>query len=700
MNRALLTKRNVAILVGCAALVATVVARYVRTHAPRYYFEVAMHSSQPGSAQLFYDIGYGLNERESASLRLREGESLLRFPLPLGNYRAFRFDPINRGYCKIIVRKARIVDLAGRLVRDFSPEDFIPEHDVSAMEIVTGEVRLDLAAMESDPHLSIKLAGPFSLARPSLAPFTIRTFLLWLFGLTLVGLSWLLFMPRGWTANALLLSMLVAFVYLGARSRFLAPFSFDEQGFIWFGWLLKNGSIPYRDFFEPKPPVIFLANALGLVFGLKDYLFRIVPTTVAISSILIFYLAMIKRLVVPWLAILLTAQLALWLLGGDFHDTGLNDAETYGFAFCVFGFSLGSLSTSLRSGAGRIAFQVLGGICFGLAVLSKELFVLSVLPAWLLVARRQEDGGRDWRQLLISAAGGVAVGISFLIYLIAHSALGGYLDVIQAARLFAASYYLEVGRFPRVSGMAVLWPSWKMLNEQLYNFGHLAFVLALWAVLLILFRRRSNTLPKRLELTIAIVAVFCGMVAVSIGHCFWRHYFLMGTTGLLLLSVLGVEVLSGYLEQRRPWVSALSFIGLFGMFLFVAWSPTGVMLAGKYEGYRLPWEPLVTETIERHSKPGDYILETGGYLIYPAMDRKYPFAVTPEFAPYLRTLKRTMRMESLREELEKNLPRVCSFAGGEFPEQKIWREHLYDPLLLKYHYVKVNDELWYLPDAN
>jgi hypothetical protein len=676
------------------------VAWFVRTHAPRYYFEVAVHSSQPGTAQLFYDIGYGLNERESASLGLREGESLLRFPLPLGNYCALRFDPINRGYCKIIVRRARIVDLFGHPLLDLSPGDFTPEHDASAVEITTGEVRLNLAATESDPHLAIKLAGPFSLTRPSLAGFTARTFLLWFFVLTSVGLAWLLFMPRGWTLKALLLSMLVAFVYLGARTRFLAPFSFDEQGFIWFGWLLKNGSIPYRDFFEPKPPVIFLANALGLAFGLKDYLFRIVPTTVAILSILFFYLALIKRRIVLWLTILLTAQFALWLLGGDFHDTGLNDAETYGFAFSILGFSLGSLSASLKSSVGRIALQVLSGICFGLAVLSKELFVLSVLPAWLLVARHQPDGGRDWRQLLFSAAGGAAVGISFLIYLVAHSALGGYLDVIQAARLFAANYYIKIGRFPQVSGLAVLWPSWKMLNEQLYNFGHLAFVLALWAALLILFRRGSNALPKRFEVTVAIAAVLCGMVAVSIGYCFWRHYFLMGTTGLLLLSVLGAETLSRYLKQRRPWVSAPSFVGLFGIFLFVAWNPTGDMLADKYAGYSLPWDPLVTETIERHSKPGDYVLETGGYLIYPAMDRKYPLSVTPEFAPYLTTKNGTMRMESLREELEKNLPKVCSFAERGFPQEKSWREQLYDPLLAKYHYVKVTEKLWYLPDGD
>ena len=157
---------------------------------------------------------------------------------------------------------------------------------------------------------------------------------------------------------ALSVSLLAAFVYLYASARFFAPIAPDEEQFIWQGSLINNGDVPYRDFFEPKPPVIFFANALGLaLFGFKDLLFRIVPTVVAVAALLFFYLAMIRRKVVPWLIALLTAQAALWLLGSDFHDNGLNDTETYGFCFTLLGFSIGSLSDSLkvRSGKDRIA---------------------------------------------------------------------------------------------------------------------------------------------------------------------------------------------------------------------------------------------------------------------------------------------------------------------------------------------------------
>ena len=57
-------------------------------------------------------------------------------------------------------------------------------------------------------------------------------------------------------------------------------------------------------------------------------------------------------------------------------------------------------------------------------------------------------------------------------------------------------------------------------------------------------------------------------------------------------------------------------------------------------------------------------------------------------------------MESLRAELEKHLPKVCYFAGWFRPRQQKWHELLYDPLLAKYHYIKVDDRLWYLPEGD
>jgi hypothetical protein len=701
MNRAITSTRHIILILALAALVAIIAAWVAGARSKPFYFELAMRSSCSGTAQLFYDVGEGFNEEDSVRVSLRSGESMtvLRFGIPAGKYNAIRLDPVERGECRVTIRDPRLIDLSGRILRNFRTEDFTALHDISASQVAGGEMSLSFGPTQNDPNLTLALAAPLTL-RPSitsLSLFASKMFLLYFIPLSAVGLCWWLFAPRRWTVHALLLPLLVAFVYLDARSCFLAPISFDEEAFIWFGWLVNHGSVPYRDIFEPKGPVIFFVNALGLaVFGLQNFLFRIVPTAVALASIFVLYLAMIKRRVVPWLSALLTAQVALWLLGADFHDTGLNDSETYGFAFTILGLSFGWISGSVSSRFGKVALQVLSGVSFGLAVLSKELFVFSVIPAWLIVARRCDDRGWDWRQLLFSAVGGVAIGISFLIYLITHSAFGRYLEVLRFSKTFAANYCVDIGRFPRVSGLSALSATWKMLHERLYNFDHLAFVLVL---ALSLFAIRLSLKQKRglLEAAIATAAVVLGMVAVSIGHCFWRHYFLMGTTGLFLLGMLGAEALSACLSRRGWPATAGASIVLTALFSFVASGPIRVLLVEKLSSPAVSWDPLVVETIEGHSKPGDYVLATGGPLILVAMDRRSPYLVD-ERLPSLAAANSALQMDPLRAELEEHLPKVCYFPKWIRPSQRVLHELLYDPLLAEHHYIKVNDELWYLPE--
>lgn len=504
-------------------------------------------------------------------------------------------------------------------------------------------------------------------------------------------------------------SLLAAFVFLYARSSFFAAIPPDEEQFIWYGSLIRNGDVPYRDFFEPKPPVIFFANALGLAwFGLEDLQFRLIPTAVALASLLFFYLAMIRRKVVPWLATLLTAQAALWLLGTDFHDSGLNDTETYGLAFSVLGFSIGSLSDSPKIQSAKVGLQVLSGIFFGLAILSKELFVLSVIPAWLLAARHAGHWRRQ--QLFVSAAGSVGVGLLFLAYLIYHSALIPYWDLITFYRLFAANYCMDMGRFPRVSGQAILLASWERLHGMLYNFQHLAFVLPLWCVLpLLIVQRGANVAARWIELVVAVMAVPLGVVSISAGYCFWPHYFLMGITGLLLLSVIGAEVLSEFLS-RRGWLTSLVFLfGLSALFFWVAKDSTRQAAERQPQAlHPLPrdpgliWDSEVADVIERHSKAGDYILSTQGCLIYVELNRKAPLGTQiflDEVFPYIGDTNPKLSIKSLRDNLEKHLPKVCYFGSWLRNRQSRYHQLLFDPLIVKYHYVKVNDRLWYLPDS-
>lgn len=689
---------------AAAAVLSAFLALLICKKAPPFYFEVSVNASEEGMAQLYYDNGKGINADDSASTRLPQGRSVIRLPVPEGEYRALRFDPTDHGYCRFSVENAQIINVSGSVTREFLPEEFTAFVDMSRRETTGDRVSVSLSARESDPSMTAIFVQPLQLYS-SLSDYwwlALKAFSTWFAAMMTAIAAWVFGRKRGWHRVMLSVALLGVLIYILARSRFYAPINFDESAFLWYGWLVNGGAVPYRDIFEPKGPIIFFVNAWGLsLFGLENFLFRIVPTTAAIASIIVFYVALKKRAIVDWLAVLVVGQVALWLIGNDFHDTGLNDSETYGFAFTVMGLSLGSIASSLQRRSLRIMLQVLSGICFGLAVLTKELFVLSVVPAWLFLGLGHGKKKRDWSGLALSATGVAFTAVLFLGYLLSHAALSAYFEELRFSRGFAATYCIDVGRFPRVTGLAVVRESWAMLHGQLYNFDHLAFVLALCGLIFFCgWTMRQAVGFSRLG--VAAVAVVLGMVSISIGHCFWRHYFLMGATGLLMLMIMGADATSRYLREaswRRNLLVSAVLVAAFG---FVSWTPLKTMAAESYSRRVASWDPLVSEVIEQHSAPGDYVLAPGAPTIFVAFNRQNPYPLggpSDVILAYEPTFPPSLRMDALRKQLEQNLPKVCYFPEWFEPQQRQFHELLYDPLLRKHNYVRVNDTLWHLPDA-
>src|SRR5205085_6508279 len=93
------TAKRLAAVAAVAALLSAAIALFISSLDDVFYFEIAMRSSQPGTAQLFYDSGRGFNEADSVRNRVRKSElqSIYRFVLRPAEYRAFRFDPIDQG---------------------------------------------------------------------------------------------------------------------------------------------------------------------------------------------------------------------------------------------------------------------------------------------------------------------------------------------------------------------------------------------------------------------------------------------------------------------------------------------------------------------------------------------------------------------------------------------------------------------------
>jgi len=160
-----------------AALIIGVLLAITYTYWPRhdpfpYLFEVSIQSTHPGFAQLYYDVGNGVNEHDSSRLPVQGGNSkeTYRFAMPEGIYPNLRFDPTDRPRDTITLSGARIIDRAGRVIRVIPPNEIKAAQQIENIETSQTGVTFTTTANATDPILAVQLNEPVwlkSFARPS-----------------------------------------------------------------------------------------------------------------------------------------------------------------------------------------------------------------------------------------------------------------------------------------------------------------------------------------------------------------------------------------------------------------------------------------------------------------------------------------------------------------------------------------------------
>ncbi|HEY5078788.1 MAG TPA: hypothetical protein VII43_03030, partial [Opitutaceae bacterium] len=130
-------------------------------------FEVHVESDHSGLVQLYFQIGTGMTEDASVLQPIEAGHpKTLRFGLPSGTIRAFRFDPLDRD-AHMTLRDARIADGSGRTVAVFSPGRFQATNQIQLLEARGGDLYVETTPGGTDPQLWIKLDGPIEIPRAS-----------------------------------------------------------------------------------------------------------------------------------------------------------------------------------------------------------------------------------------------------------------------------------------------------------------------------------------------------------------------------------------------------------------------------------------------------------------------------------------------------------------------------------------------------
>ena len=134
---------------------------------------IEMKSSVTGTAKVYYDIGHGLNEKDSKTYDIvkREIFQTLKFSLPTKPIQRLRFDPLT-GAGSFSIRRIALFDNLNRLIQPIKFEALYPSKQIRYFKI---EDKILMAKTEPDafdPILSLKFEYPLSLT--SVYPVILR----------------------------------------------------------------------------------------------------------------------------------------------------------------------------------------------------------------------------------------------------------------------------------------------------------------------------------------------------------------------------------------------------------------------------------------------------------------------------------------------------------------------------------------------
>lgn len=475
----------------------------------------------------------------------------------------------------------------------------------------------------------------------------------------------------------------------GKRLTF-SGYSFDEQWFIWGGWSVLKGLAPYRDFHDFKPPVLFLTEAAAIAcFGSAGQRFRIFFTAMAVLSIASVAIALMKRGVGAVLSVVVGLLVASLYLDPGFHDSSLNDSESIGLAYYLVGLALLLGAPRARWG------PALGSGFLALSVLTKEPFLFLAGPTWLAFFFDGQNGAptRPVRSYLEATLLGVAVpALLILAYLAVCGGLRPFLAGYPRTRSFADNYAVQLGLFVRGPFWDEQRQNWAHLSAGLYNLARLGPWLPLFAAGVVTVR------PRRWpRLATASLALLGSAYAITIGHCFWVHYFVMGIGGLAVTAaVCCLNLVEGGGSSRAQLA--------YGAFAAAVIAP---LLWPRYEAdvVRIsePAQPNVSSAIidyvVHNSSPSDYILATQPGLYFFAQ-RKSALTYNSFLDEVIPTYPGTNdddRLARLRAQIESHHPKIIYVYPAYFERMRRHLDALINPIVRDGHYVTVQDGLYLRP---
>lgn len=476
---------------------------------------------------------------------------------------------------------------------------------------------------------------------------------------------------------------------------------FDESHFVWGGWCINKGLVPYLQFLEFKPPILFLTHALALkLYGYDHLAYRWLFLWFPMFSLIALQSALLSRRIGRLAALALILGIIYLWVNRKFHDIGLSDSESVGISYYLLGLACLIAETRFNPW-----LRAAGGAFLLCSALSKEPFLPIALLTWVscfLLQRREGTRLADaLRYLRHTALGGGVVALGLCLYMVPTGALAAYLHTaISYAKLHhdpTRSYCVALGRFHPTTPLNDMLKQFEQARAEFLNLDQLGYLLPFLVASLLFLRRRT------VLLLVAALAVFAvSLYAVTAGNCQWIHYYNLAMAGLFGALVLALEAIRRRLRRSRLWllvggVCLACVLVPLAPLLRTEWQAMGTRHVG--DPYREP-VPGVLAIIAEHTRPDDRIFTTGMPALYIQSDRISAVretALTDEALGMYPGDTDEQRLSGIRLQLELHLPKVVVLDPAHGPRKERHNRVLLMPFLKAYHYQQLTPFIWLRP---
>jgi hypothetical protein len=372
----------------------------------------------------------------------------------------------------------------------------------------------------------------------------------------------------------------------------------DSGVFLYIGWRILNGELPYRDIWDHKPPLIFYINALGLAITnpTRWGVWLLEFASLFLAALIGFYLLKKALGIFPAIYSLLLGLLTLTFIieGGNLTEEFtlplqffalwlIYDADKYSFSFWRL-FLIGFI--------GAIAFftkQVTIGIWIAIII-------------YLTLTRLKHNQTRQWiKEILSFGVGGLVVCTVIILFFGIQGTLEEFWNAAFKYNFiyFFANNNLAQKLEPLLTGITPL------TKVGLFQFAIIGYGLG---IVLILFRKDiiSNWTPL---LFVGLIDLPIELILISVSGQFYGHYYMVLLPALFIFSGLTFWVILSQLSSWNvPNVAKLTFqLSIIGIFLWSSYSyyRAQVSYLGKVNN------ETISNYIEFHTYPNDYVLLWG-----------------------------------------------------------------------------------------